>query len=76
MMLHSLECQFLTIALCDVAEPCQLGSQEITTPMMQGSLTYITIYFPSSFVFCFSYTDVGSHIMAFQRANKSNPTKV
>ncbi|CAN6462375.1 unnamed protein product [Victoria cruziana] len=27
---------FLTIAPCDAAEPWQLGSQDATTPMMQG----------------------------------------
>ena len=31
-----LECLFLTIALCDAAEPWQLGSQDAATPMMQG----------------------------------------
>ena len=36
MILRSLECQFLTIALCDAAEPWQLGSQDAATPMMQG----------------------------------------
>jgi hypothetical protein len=36
MILRSLECRFLTIALCDVAEPCELGSQDAATPMMQG----------------------------------------
>nr|P04373.4 RecName: Full=Cytochrome c oxidase subunit 2; AltName: Full=Cytochrome c oxidase polypeptide II [Oryza sativa Japonica Group]CAA25566.1 cytochrome C oxidase polypeptide II [Oryza sativa] len=36
MILRSLECRFLTIALCDAAEPWQLGSQDAATPMMQG----------------------------------------
>ncbi|KAI4972606.1 hypothetical protein ZWY2020_003531 [Hordeum vulgare] len=36
MILRSLECRFLIIALCDVAEPWQLGSQDAATPMMQG----------------------------------------
>ncbi|XP_048556729.1 cytochrome c oxidase subunit 2-like [Triticum urartu] len=36
MILRSLSCRFLTIALCDAAEPWQLGSQDATTPMMQG----------------------------------------
>jgi hypothetical protein len=36
MILHSLECRFLTIALCDAAEPWQLGSQDAATPIMQG----------------------------------------
>ncbi|XBH55501.1 hypothetical protein VPH35_077569 [Triticum aestivum] len=36
MILHSLSCRFLTIALCDAAEPWQLGSQDAATPMMQG----------------------------------------
>ena len=36
MILRSLECKFLTIALCDAAEPWQLGSQDAATPMMQG----------------------------------------
>ncbi|XP_044331652.1 cytochrome c oxidase subunit 2-like [Triticum aestivum] len=36
MILRSLSCRFLTIALCDAAEPWQLGSQEAATPMMQG----------------------------------------
>jgi hypothetical protein len=36
MILRSLECQFLTIALCDAVEPWQLGSQDAATPMMQG----------------------------------------
>jgi cytochrome c oxidase subunit 2 len=29
---------FLTISLCDAAEPWQLGSQDAATPMMQGIL--------------------------------------
>lgn len=36
MILRSLECRFLTIALCDAAEPWQLGFQDAATPMMQG----------------------------------------
>ncbi|XP_051206055.1 cytochrome c oxidase subunit 2 [Lolium perenne] len=36
MILHSLECRFLRIALCDAAEPWKLGSQDTATPMMQG----------------------------------------
>ncbi|XP_037432815.1 cytochrome c oxidase subunit 2-like [Triticum dicoccoides] len=36
MILCSLSCRFLTIALCDAAEPWQLGSQDAATPMMQG----------------------------------------
>ncbi|XP_044969886.1 cytochrome c oxidase subunit 2-like [Hordeum vulgare subsp. vulgare] len=36
MILRLLECRFLTIALCDAAEPWQLGSQDAATPMMQG----------------------------------------
>ncbi|VAI24832.1 unnamed protein product [Triticum turgidum subsp. durum] len=36
MILRSLSCRFLTIALCDVVEPWQLGSQDAATPMMQG----------------------------------------
>ena len=36
MILRSLSCRFLTIALCDAAEPWQLGSQDAATPMMQG----------------------------------------
>jgi hypothetical protein len=36
MILRSLECQFLRIALCDAAEPWQLGSQDAATPMVQG----------------------------------------
>jgi cytochrome c oxidase subunit 2 len=27
---------FLTIASCDATEPCQLGSQDATTHVMQG----------------------------------------
>ncbi|XP_044353445.1 cytochrome c oxidase subunit 2-like [Triticum aestivum] len=36
MILRSLSCRFLTITLCDAAEPWQLGSQDAATPMMQG----------------------------------------
>ncbi|KAF7094333.1 hypothetical protein CFC21_096652 [Triticum aestivum] len=36
MIQSSLSCRFLTIALCDAAEPWQLGSQDAATPMMQG----------------------------------------
>ncbi|VAI46056.1 unnamed protein product [Triticum turgidum subsp. durum] len=36
MILRSLSCRFLTIALCDAAEPWKLGSQDPATPMMQG----------------------------------------
>ncbi|XP_044958103.1 cytochrome c oxidase subunit 2-like [Hordeum vulgare subsp. vulgare] len=36
MILRLLECRFLTIPLCDAAEPWQLGSQDAATPMMQG----------------------------------------
>ncbi|VAH82826.1 cytochrome c oxidase subunit 2-like [Triticum dicoccoides] len=36
MILRSLSCRFLTIALCDAAEPWQLGSKDAATPMMQG----------------------------------------
>ncbi|XP_044406392.1 cytochrome c oxidase subunit 2-like [Triticum aestivum] len=36
MILRSLSCRFLKIALCDAAEPWKLGSQDPATPMMQG----------------------------------------
>jgi len=36
MILHELECRFLTIAFCDAAEPWQLGFQDAATPIMQG----------------------------------------
>lgn len=36
MILRSLSCRFFTIALCDAAEPWQLGFQDAATPMMQG----------------------------------------
>jgi cytochrome c oxidase subunit II len=36
MILRLLECRFFTIALCDAAEPWQLGFQDAATPMMQG----------------------------------------
>ncbi|XP_037455541.1 cytochrome c oxidase subunit 2-like [Triticum dicoccoides] len=36
MILRSLSCRFLTIALCDAAEPWQLGSQDEATPMIEG----------------------------------------
>ncbi|XBI46525.1 hypothetical protein VPH35_110755 [Triticum aestivum] len=36
MILRSLSCRFLTIALCDAAEPWKLGSQDEATPMIEG----------------------------------------